>query len=218
MKEIICKRDEHNSIDIDYLIYKPDSYEKNSEDRYPLIVFLHGGSVEENAFETLKEKGVNQYLADGNELESVVVCPLHHYPEKFWNEQTVMSIIKSAISSYRIDVHKINLMGVSRGGYAAWRLAIEHPDFWSSCVVAGGAGAPFVYAFRIPTLPVWAFHGAKDEIVPISVTENMVKQLKSLGSHVKFTVVPEGGHDSICWDEAFLDPSVYEWILQQRRS
>ena len=57
MKEVICKRDEQNSIDIDYLIYKPESYEKNSEEQYPLIVFLHGGSVEENAFETLKEKG-----------------------------------------------------------------------------------------------------------------------------------------------------------------
>ena len=218
MKEIICKRDKHSAIDIDYLVYKPDSYEKNTEDRYPLIVFLHGGSVEENAFDALKEIGINQYLADGNQLESIVLSPLHHYPEKFWNELTVMSIIKSAISSYRIDVHQINLMGMSRGGYAAWRLAIEYPDFWSSCVVAGGASAPFVYAFRIPTLPVWAFHGAKDEIVPISVTENMVKQLKSLGSNVKFTIVPEGGHDSICWDEVFLDPSVYEWILQQRRS
>ena len=179
MKEIICKRDEQNSIDIDYLIYKPDSYEKNSEEQYPLIVFLHGGSVEENAFETLKEKGVNQYLASGNELESVVICPLHHYPEKFWNEQTVMSIIKSAISSNRIDVHQINIMGVSRGGYAAWRLAIEHPDFWSSCVVAGGASAPFVYAFRIPTLPVWAFHGAKDEIVPENGNSNVPAKYKT---------------------------------------
>lgn len=116
MKRIICKRDKHNAIDIDYLVYKPDSYEKNTEYRYPLIVFLHGGSVEENAFDALKEIGINQYLADGNQLESIIVSPLHHYPEKFWNELTVMSIIKSAISSYRIDVHKINLMGMSRGG------------------------------------------------------------------------------------------------------
>ena len=112
---IICKRDEKNSIDINYLINKPDSYEKNTEDRHPLIVFLHGGCVEENAFDALKEIRINQYLADGNQLESFLVSPLHHYPEKFCNKLIMMSIIKSTISSYRIDVHKINLMGDEQG-------------------------------------------------------------------------------------------------------
>lgn len=106
-------------------------------------------------------------------------------------------------------------MGISRGGYAVWRLAIQYSNSWASCVVAGGACAPFVYAFKFPKLPIWAFHGGKDEIVPISVTESMVNQLKSLGSPIKFTVVPDGGHDSTCWDEAFLNPSVYDWVLRQ---
>ena len=35
MKEIIFKRDEQKSIDIDYLVYKLDSYERNIEDWYP---------------------------------------------------------------------------------------------------------------------------------------------------------------------------------------
>jgi len=69
-----------------YLLYKPNSYEQNPQNSCPLIVFLHGGSIEENEFETLKEKGINQYITDGNELESLVVSPLHYDPDKFWSE------------------------------------------------------------------------------------------------------------------------------------
>lgn len=180
-----------------------------------MIVFLHGGSIEDNEFEALKEKGINQYIKDGNELESIVVSPLHYDPDKFWSEQTVLAIIEEIVETHRVDANRINLMGISRGGYAVWRLAIQYSNSWASCVVAGGACAPFVYAFKFPKLPIWAFHGGKDEIVPISVTESMVNQLKSLGSPIKFTVVPEGGHDSTCWDEAFLNLSVYNWVLRQ---
>ena len=62
MKEIIFKRDEQKSIDIDYLVYKLDSYERNIEDWYPLIVFLHRGSFEENVSDYLKEFRINQYF------------------------------------------------------------------------------------------------------------------------------------------------------------
>jgi predicted peptidase len=86
MKETLHKRNNQKSIDIDYLLYKPNSYEQNPQNSCPLIVFLHGGSIEENEFETLKEKGINQYITDGNELESLVVSPLHYDPDKFWSE------------------------------------------------------------------------------------------------------------------------------------
>ena len=48
MKETLHKRNKQKSIDIDYLLYKPNSYEQNSQNSYPLIVFLHGGSIEDN--------------------------------------------------------------------------------------------------------------------------------------------------------------------------
>jgi hypothetical protein len=35
-------------------------------------------------------------------------------------------------------------------------------------------------------------------------------------SNPKFTVYPEAGHDS--WTEAYNDPQLYEWLLQQKRT
>ena len=97
MRETLHKRNKQKFIDIDYLLYKPNSYEQNPQNSYPLIVFLHGGSIEDNEFEALKEKGINQYIKDGNELESIVVSPLHYDPDKFWSEQIVLAIIEEIV-------------------------------------------------------------------------------------------------------------------------
>ena len=65
-------------------------------------------------------------------------------------------------------------------------------------------------------MPVWVFHGAKDPLVPLAASERMVEALKKAKGNVKFTVYPEAGHDS--WTEAYTNPELYEWLLQQKRT
>jgi dipeptidyl aminopeptidase/acylaminoacyl peptidase len=62
---------------------------------------------------------------------------------------------------------------------------------------------------------VWAFHGAKDEAVPLRASEQMVDALKAAGADVKFTVYPNTGHDA--WTPAYDDPELYTWLLAQKR-
>jgi predicted peptidase len=65
-------------------------------------------------------------------------------------------------------------------------------------------------------LPIWAFHGAKDEVVPLSESERVVDSLKRAGhKDVQLTVYPEVRHDS--WKPAYSDPKFYEWMLKQSR-
>ncbi|MFN6464809.1 MAG: prolyl oligopeptidase family serine peptidase [Nostoc sp. DedVER02] len=64
-------------------------------------------------------------------------------------------------------------------------------------------------------LPVWAFHGAKDNVVPLSESEIMVSALKAHDGNVKFTVYPEAEHDS--WTQTYNNPEFYEWFLQHWR-
>jgi predicted peptidase len=65
----------------------------------------------------------------------------------------------------------------------------------------------------IKDLPIWVFHGAKDDIVPPEISENMVQALKDLGSPVKFTLYPEAGHDS--WTEAYDSAELWDWLAKQ---
>ena len=68
----------------------------------------------------------------------------------------------------------------------------------------------------IKSLPIWAFHGAKDDVVPLSESERMVGQLKKLGvKDVRLTVYPEADHDS--WTETYKNPKLYEWLLKHER-
>jgi predicted peptidase len=63
-------------------------------------------------------------------------------------------------------------------------------------------------------VPVWAFHGAKDEIVPLEQTTRLVHELKRLGSKkVKLTVYKNADHDS--WTRTYANPKLYEWMLAQ---
>ena len=69
-------------------------------------------------------------------------------------------------------------------------------------------------AFRLKDVPVWAFHGAKDRVVPLKQSEEMVKAIKDRGGNAKLTVYPEAGHDS--WTESYNNEELYEWFLKHR--
>jgi dipeptidyl aminopeptidase/acylaminoacyl peptidase len=64
-------------------------------------------------------------------------------------------------------------------------------------------------------LPVWAFHGAQDDIVPVEHTLRMVRALQQLGALVRVTVYPSTGHDA--WTPAYRNPALYAWLSCQRR-
>ena len=69
-------------------------------------------------------------------------------------------------------------------------------------------------AFRLKDVPVWAFHGAKDKVVPLKQSEEMVNAIKARGGNAKLTVYPDAGHDS--WTETYNNEELYEWFLKHR--
>ena len=106
--------------------------------------------------------------------------------------------------------------GRSGGGprYKTWRLAAAYPDRFAAIAPVCGGGNPNDAA-RISHLPVWVFHGAKDTVVLVKDSEQMVEALKAAGGEVKFTVYPEAEHDS--WTATYGNPELYAWFLGHRR-
>ncbi len=64
-------------------------------------------------------------------------------------------------------------------------------------------------------VPIWIFHGAKDEAVLIKNSKELYNALKKLGGNVKFTVYSDLGHDS--WTKTYDNPNLYKWLLKQKR-
>ena len=100
------------------------------------------------------------------------------------------------------------------GGEGAWKLAMKYPDRFAALIPVCGIGRRWS-AMKIKNMPIWVFHGAKDETIPISESDKMVKALQDLHADVKYTVYPDAGHDS--WTATYNNPEIYEWLLQHKK-
>jgi predicted peptidase len=109
------------------------------------------------------------------------------------------------------------------GGYGAWSLAVNHPErFAASAPICGGGNGIDVLLAEgarkqaLQSLPIWAFHGARDTVVPLSESERMLAALNRVGcTKVQLTVYTEADHDS--FTETYNNPKLYEWLLGHQR-
>jgi predicted peptidase len=97
---------------------------------------------------------------------------------------------------------------------------MRHPDRFAALVpIAGGwrFGTPRSPAAlcNLRDTPLWAFHGAVDEIVPAERTTVFVEQLRACGGTPRFTLYPGVGHES--WTRAYASPALWRWLFAQRR-
>ncbi len=95
------------------------------------------------------------------------------------------------------------------GGRATWETAIEQPSRFAALPPFAEAGTP--PGGEVKGLPIWFFHGAMDEIVPISESTAMVEAVKKAGGNVRFTVYADVGHDA--WTRTYENPELYGWFL-----
>lgn len=198
---------------INYLLYLPSEYQ-NDRRSWPLMVFLHGSGECGNDLELVKRNGPPKIVEEAKDFPFVLLspqCPLGGW----WSSETLNILLDEITNNYRIDRDRIYLTGLSMGGYATWSFAIEFPDkFAAIAPICGGGDANAVCSIR--QLPVWVFHGAKDNVVPIESSEEMVTALRACGGNVRFTVYAEAGHNS--WTAAYDNPELYKWFLSNHRS
>jgi predicted peptidase len=126
----------------------------------------------------------------------------------------LLALLDEIASNYKVDRDRVYVSGLSMGGFGTWELAASAPDRLAAIAPICGGGEKF-WVQQIAQLPVWAFHGAKDTVVPPDRSQQMVDELKRLGGQPKLTIYPEAGHDS--WTETYDNPEFYQWLLEQRR-
>jgi predicted peptidase len=201
-----------------YLLHIPEQYLTSQKD-WPLILFLHGAGERGNDIKKVEKHGPPKLIAKGKkEFPFIVVSP--QCPEETWWSAELQidflnALLDDLVSRYRIDKQRIYVTGLSLGGFGTWSLAAAYPDRFAAIAPICGDGNP-VDAESIAHLPIWVFHGAKDKVVPIEKSEEMVAALKKAGSDVKFTVYPDAGHNS--WTATYENPELYEWFLEHTLS
>lgn len=194
-----------------YLIHLPEGY--NPEGKWPAIIYLHGVGGKGNYLEILKAHGLPEMIERIEGFPFVAVSP-QCPPDQEWSLPLLSKLLDSVVEQFGIDENRIYLTGIGEGAAAAWRWAAKEPERFAALAPVCGKGNPQEVC-KLRDVPVWAFHGARDRIVPISETQSMVLALKLCGGNVNFTIYPEADHDS--WSDAYNDPGLYLWFLDQNR-
>ena len=204
-------------ITLDYLLYLPKEYDE-SDKKYPLVIFLHGAGERGSDTEKLKVHGIPKLIAAGQDFEFIAVAP-QCPSDKWWGEfveDEFENLLKDCIESYKVDTSRIYLTGLSMGGYGTWYYGWKYcKAFAALAPICGGLNSSKARSKLevFKDTPIWVFHGAKDEVVTLSSSAEIVNALNDIDAKVKFTVYPDAEHDS--WTETYDNPAFYKWLLSQ---
>ena len=204
------------TVEIRYLLQLPKGYGENKDQKWPLLLFLHGAGERGNDINKVKVHGPPKLIEQGKEMPFIVVSP-QCPSESWWTEQldTLTALLDEIQSKYAVDSSRVYLTGLSMGGFGSWALGCRHPERFAAVVPICGGGDWF-RAERLRSVPVWAFHGAKDNVVPLRESEEMVNALKRAGGNVQLTVYPDAQQDSCT--ATYDNPKLYECLLSHRKT
>jgi len=208
-----------------YAYYLPGDYIAKSSRRWPLMLFLHGAGERGSDVQRVAIHGPLSMVKRGTNFPFIIVAPLCRAKER-WSKDALLQLLERVERRFAVDSKRVYLTGLSMGGYGTWELGLSHPErFAALAPICGGGDVINITLAKkyetnrfaaIKTLGIWAFHGAKDKVVPLEESERMVNALKQAGSKdVKLTVYPDAGHDS--WTGTYNNLELYEWLLKHSR-
>lgn len=192
-----------------YLTDLPADYDADPNKKWPLILFLHGLGDGPH----VRNNGLARLMGEGKQLPAIVItpeCPVHGW----WKSVVLSHLLDDLATKYRIDPDRIYLTGLSMGGFGTWSLALYSPERFAAIAPICGGGDP-PDAARLRNMPIWAFHGDADEIVPVTMTLDMVAAVRKAGGHPHLTIYPGVNH--VSWDRAYGTDALYTWLLAQKR-
>ncbi|MHB1356973.1 MAG: carboxylesterase family protein [Anaerolineae bacterium] len=187
---------------------------------YPLILFLHGAGERGDNLDLVKVHGIPKIVESQPDLPFITIAPQCPLDSSWPFELDVLeALMDDVLANLPVDPARCYLTGLSMGGYGTWALAAQCPERWAAIAPICGGGS-WLNGFpqrvlRLVNLPVWAFHGAKDPVVPLAESQHLVDALVAGGGDARLTVYPEAGHDS--WSETYANPELYQWFLAHQR-
>jgi predicted peptidase len=198
-----------------YLLFLPEGYGRQ-EKRWPLMLFLHGAGERGDDLNKVKVHGPPKIVEKRKDFPFIVVSP-QCPQDDWWTKKTeiLINLLDDIVACYDVDTERVYLTGLSMGGYGSWALASEYPDRFAAVVPICGGGNR-IMSITLKDIPIWAFHGAKDSVVPVEESKDVVEAINARGGNAKLTIYPDANHDS--WTETYNNHEVYDWLLKHRRS
>lgn len=206
----------YNNQKIQYLLIFPARYTQTTN-QWPMILFLHGSSLRGQHLDLVKEYGPTWVAEQCNDFPFVILAPQCSENEDWVNKPDILAaLLDEVLKKYRIDQDMVYLTGTSIGGRGTWLLACQHPEYFAAIAPLAAVNPlpPDTWNKQMISMPVWAFHGAKDTIAPLKNDEAIIGALRNQGGTPRFTILPDQGHNIA---GIYKNQELYDWFLTNTR-
>jgi predicted peptidase len=220
-----------------YRLLRPES--ADAANPLPLLVFLHGagerGDDNELQLRHFPERWIREPHLGGRHdaFLLAVQCPQGGYwaqvehdaqgrwttvahPERTDSMAAVEALLRDLAQDPAVDRRRIYVTGLSMWGFGTWDLAARHPHWFAAALpICGGADLGLAAQLADSRLPIWAFHGSADDVVPPELSRDLVSAIRSSGGSAGYTELRGVAHDS--WNFAYGPTGGVEWLFAQAR-
>lgn len=218
----------------EYLAYHPVKVEAGK--KLPLVIYLHGAGGLGSEIRRIagQPRRLVQAIDRFGKGPCFVVAPqCQRESDKSdergtWEPGDLDLFLEHLLERYEdIDPDRVYVTGNSMGGYGCWVWGGHSPQHFAAIApIVGGIGrggpkdvTPDVdkWAANLAKVPLWAFAGAQDTVVPAERSERMVAAIKRAGgTKARILVYPDEGHGA--GRQVFGSGEFFEWMFSQERS
>ncbi len=204
--------------------------------RYPLVLFLHGsgGSGTDNVKQLEGANGFGGLVWALPENQKhhpcFVVAPQSNVnwpavrliegqlpeilPGPGLGGRLAIEIVEHLAEGLPVDPSRIYVTGHSMGGAGTWHVLAQRPDLFAAGVPVCGR-ADLATLPRLKDVPVWNFHGVKDEVEPVETSRRIIAAFRQAGGRPLHTEYPDVEHNVFMW--VYTEPALIEWLFAQHR-
>jgi predicted peptidase len=204
-----------------YRLFTPPGLDRAK--KYPLILSLHGGGA--RRFEDLLicatpvfAFGPARFVAPEEQARHPAFVLVPWSGGRGWggdNLRLILGLLETLRAEFPIDEKRLYVTGQSMGGFGAWQMITEHPDVFAAGVPVCGGGTPRL-APKAKNVPVWAFHGNRDGIVPVAETRDMITALLKAGGRPIYWEYDGATHATTA-ERAYCEPQLLDWLFAQAK-
>ena len=210
----IFEAESRRPIRLPYLLFLPEDYGKDAGKRWPVLLYLHGGSLRGDDVERIRKIGLPHRLEEDRKFPFIVVSPLCPEGEIWTDTDALGQLVDEVCRTHAVDKKRVYVVGHSMGGRGALYLAFKQPARFAAVAALSPVFPITAWAKELRNLPLWLIHGENDKAAPIADSEELVRAIEQAGGHPKFTRLPDRDHfilDTVDRHE------VVDWLMEHTR-
>lgn len=223
-----------------YRLFTPET----EEEKVPLILYLHGaGAIGDDNITHITTKDAASFVTE--EMQELHPCyvlapqlperytaagesPTDEQSAKGWTDEEVQEALMETIEEIagtngNVDMDRIYITGHSMGALGVWGMIAAYPDVFAAAVPISGLWDGSVD--DLVDLPIWIFHGEKDEVVPVDRETMLRDRLEELGGNVRMTIYTDEDFAAAGVTDphganvpTYSNQEMFDWMFDQKRN